>query len=389
MLFTLEVLPAAEGDCLILHWGDRRVALIDGGPARTYEDRLRPRLLEIRSALGRECLVLDLVIVSHVDNDHIVGVKKLFAELKAEVERGEPEARRPLRVERLWHNTFADVLGAPQVAAQGSLTASAADLNLILAGQAEGRALRDAHRFLADSHLTGPLNAPLAATPGSLITTQSAVNPSVIEDLRCTILGPSSAETAKLNSAFDKYLIEHGYNVAAALAAVAGIDSSPTNLSSLVCLLDHGGKRILLTGDARGDKIVDGLAEAGLLQDGVIHVDILKVPHHGSARNTSAAFFRAVQASTYVISADGKHGNPEPQTLTWLIETRASTEPFRLVFTYPVAELDATRQRLQRSPWCPETDSIAVLLAAAQVRGVPVTWSEGGCRLDLGDEAAA
>ena len=50
MIFTLEALPAEEGDCLLLHWGTvakPKIALIDGGPGRVYEDHLRPRLEEI------------------------------------------------------------------------------------------------------------------------------------------------------------------------------------------------------------------------------------------------------------------------------------------------------------------------------------------------------
>ena len=46
MILTLEPLPAKEGDCLLLHWGTKaapKLAVIDGGPARVYEDSLEPR----------------------------------------------------------------------------------------------------------------------------------------------------------------------------------------------------------------------------------------------------------------------------------------------------------------------------------------------------------
>src|SRR5262252_3492897 len=45
-------------------------------------------------------------------------------------------------------------------------------------------------------------------------------------------------------------------------------DKSVPNLSSIVCLIEKNGKRVLLTGDARGDKIREGLDNAGLLVDG-------------------------------------------------------------------------------------------------------------------------
>ena len=42
---------------------------------------------------------------------------------------------------------------------------------------------------------------------------------------------------------------------------------------------------MLLTGDARGDDVLAGLREAGLLRRSPLHVDVLKLPHHGSDRN--------------------------------------------------------------------------------------------------------
>lgn len=68
MLFTIEALDASEGDCLILHHGTAAhpaFVLIDGGPARTYNRSLLPRLRQLRAALGlapREPLPLGLVV---------------------------------------------------------------------------------------------------------------------------------------------------------------------------------------------------------------------------------------------------------------------------------------------------------------------------------------
>src|SRR5262245_13572254 len=99
MIFTLEALQAQEGDCLLLHWGtpDKpRLAVIDGGPGRVYENALQPRLAEIRAKRDLDMLTIDLVMVSHVDNDHIVGVKKFFRDLKSKVDN----PQRPFKVDR-------------------------------------------------------------------------------------------------------------------------------------------------------------------------------------------------------------------------------------------------------------------------------------------------
>ena len=44
---------------------------------------------------------------------------------------------------------------------------------------------------------------------------------------------------------------------------------------------------------------------------GTMHVDLLKVPHHGSANNLDDDFFERITADHYVFSGDGEHGNPE------------------------------------------------------------------------------
>ena len=58
-------------------------------------------------------------------------------------------------------------------------------------------------------------------------------------------------------------------------------------------LAECDGKRMLLTGDARDDHVLAGLDEAGIAKDGKTHVDILKLPHHGSIRNIARGVLRA------------------------------------------------------------------------------------------------
>ena len=85
-LFTLEALEAKHGDCLILHYGENEkqpnFILIDGGPAGVYKGTLRPRLEEIKEKWHPdEALPLQMVMVSHIDDDHINGVLALTKEL--------------------------------------------------------------------------------------------------------------------------------------------------------------------------------------------------------------------------------------------------------------------------------------------------------------------
>ena len=95
---------------------------------------------------------------------------------------------------------------------------------------------------------------------------------------------------------------------------------------------------MLLTGDARGDKILEWLKAEGY-PEGKAHFDVLKLPHHGSDRNVSPEFFEKVTADNYVVCGDGKHGNPEPKTFQMLFDARADDENFKIYMTFSPEEL--------------------------------------------------
>src|SRR5215212_6589561 len=109
MPLQLEALPALYGDSLLLHYGtkaDPRLIIIDGGPKTVYANSLRPRLAEIKESRSpNDPLPVRLVMVSHIDEDHIKGILDLAAELD------DAQGQRLVAVQELWHNAFTDILG--------------------------------------------------------------------------------------------------------------------------------------------------------------------------------------------------------------------------------------------------------------------------------------
>ena len=84
---SVTMLPARHGDSLWVEWGpadDRHRMLVDGGPRRTY-DTVRQRLL----ALDPDDRRLDLMVVTHVDLDHIDGAIKLLRNDSLDVSYGD------------------------------------------------------------------------------------------------------------------------------------------------------------------------------------------------------------------------------------------------------------------------------------------------------------
>jgi hypothetical protein len=359
MILSLDVRRARKGDCLLLHYGsakDPGLILIDGGPSSVYGPSLQPRLSEIREARGLgddDALPIDLLLVSHVDDDHIKGILEMTQELTTLAAEQRPL---PYKIRQLWHNSFDDIIGNTPKELLASITAShgAASLGsdeltdeiwpetqMVLANVSQGIRLRDDAR-----RLKVKLNQEFK---GKLVMAKGASYLDMGRKLRFTVAGPMKPELDALQKAHDKFLKEQqAKREKAALAAFT--DTSVANLSSIVVLAEVDDKRILLTGDARGDKILQGLEMVGLLQSGeTMHVDVLKVPHHGSDRNTAVVFFQRVTANHYVFSGDGEHGNPERDTLQMLLDARGDAN-LTIHLTYPVDEIDENR----RDDWIKE-----------------------------------
>ncbi len=369
MLFTLEALNARHGDALLLHYGPSqekaRLIVIDGGPARVYDEVLSERLKELREARGPDNpLKIRLLMVSHIDDDHIHGVLELAKTLdEAEATGTNP----PWDVLSLWHNSFDDLVKPvkPSDLAAGGGTASAADLaaaspdsygrpesKAIAASVPQGRTLRQIAERLAWNVNHGFDDLVFLPAKGSKVNSGSPVK-KMDKGLDFVVVGPLQAQLDALQTEWAKQVAalkkrKKTLTPAEAAAEVAAyLDESVANLSSIVVLARSGGRTMLLTGDARGDHILDGLKAAKLMKQGKLHVDVLKVPHHGSARNVEEAFFRAVTADHYVISADGKHDNPDPPMLDMLVKARGKV-PYTIHLTNSVPHAVRRLKALQK-----------------------------------------
>jgi hypothetical protein len=387
MIFSLDVRRARKGDCFLLHFGSPGkpgLVLIDGGPKSVYGPQLRPRLMQIRQSrqlAPDRPLPIDLLMVSHVDDDHIQGILDLTRELR------EAPGVPFVRIRRLWHNSFDAIIGRdPQeltssVQAQFGSAALSGDLPedatldreddsgedeevvvstlKVLASIAQGFHLR------LDAEALGiPLNPQF---DGKLaMAAAGAVG--VANGLTFTVAGPMQPALIALQKKHDAWLAElkaKGLTPEQALAAY--VDKSVPNLSSIVVLARLGGKAMLLTGDARGDRILEGLTLAGVLTPGKpLHVDLLKVPHHGSANNLEVGFFQRITADHYVFSGDGEHGNPERESMEMLF-TAQPTRPFTLHLTYPIDEIDVLREK----DWAKERAKEAARNLKRQEAGKP------------------
>jgi len=316
-MFKVHALQAAFGDSLILEFGtplQKRFVLIDGGPDGIYAAVLREKLAQIGAGGGR----LERIILTHVDGDHVEGLLSLFSELRANLA--------PIAVDALWHNSFAKTIDDGPHNIAGRIQAMLANVpraDMVMGVTTnEINLIPQGDKLRQDALVLGiPFNDGMTT---DLVSLDTSPGPLTWGNLTVTVVGPTKTNLDKLKEEWLKWLETQEGRLATGdpfLAAMA--DQSKPNLSSIMLhVKDDTGKTALFTGDGRGDHLLQGLGEANLLSaDDKLHVNVFKLPHHGSDQNVTKTFFTKVTADEYIASANGRNGNPDYSTLSWLITT--------------------------------------------------------------------
>ena len=367
-MFKIHALQAAFGDSLILEFGttaQKRWVLIDGGPEGTYGGSLRKELKAIADGGG----ALERVILSHVDGDHIVGLLELFSELRQQTA--------PIAVAELWHNSFAKTIGngdGPNgiEARFKTMMASVAGANTIMSNAAdEVNTIEDGNKLRLDAlALAMPMNQGFQNALVSLDTSSGVLT---WGNLKVTVVGPTTANLDSLKAEWIAWLDAHEDDAGGDPMVAAMADQSKPNLSSIqIHVKDDQGNTAIFTGDGRGDHLLQGLEQANLLDaNGAIHVNVLKLPHHGSDRNVTKAFFKKVTANHYIACANGKDGNPDLSTLRWLVQ--AAMDQNRQITIHCTNKTKSTTDLLDE--FDPQTSGYKLKFRAANKRSMTLAMS--------------
>ena len=367
----VTMFQSAQGDCLLLSdTGGQTRILVDGGMPAAYSAHVAAALTKFRKAKKKN---IDLVYVSHIDQDHIGGVLRMLDdEVLWRVHTHQknngnpahkaPKAPRPPVISAIWHNAFHDQLKKNAGPIEEALAASAPILSA-----AEVQAVRDAgrqqaglvtsireairvSRRVSPGQLKIPLNQP---SGGKLLMLRQGQPPIAMGGFRITILGPSGSHLRKLRDDWNAWLrniknkkaikdlrraaredekrlgasdFDRLFAVMALQAEAFGDPESvtPPNLASLTLLVEEGGKSILLTGDARWDQIIEGLEATGRLQAGTpLAIDVVKVPHHGSENNVvETKLLDRTVGKHYVFCGNGHSTNPEIAVVELMVKHR-------------------------------------------------------------------
>jgi hypothetical protein len=366
-MLRVEMLPAGNGDSLWVEYGSaseiHRV-LIDAGHASTYP-HLRERILALPAAER----VFELLIVTHIDNDHIEGLLPLLQDTALQCQ-----------FKDVWYNGWRH-LGLPPAAdtPEDALGPKQGEFLGVLiedkglpwnAAFGHGPVLVPTTGDLQRRELDGGLSLTLLSpTPNQL----AALIPTwrqVIQDAHFqpgdTAAMRTQLQRRKYNAALDDVLgsediytsddVDGGgdldpdeIDIDDTLGRVedgpGGSDTSEPNGTSIAVLAEYGGKTALLTGDAFAGVLAASLIRANASAKRPLSVDMWKLAHHGSWANFTPELFALVRTSRFLVSTNGSgYHHPHARTLNYIIDHYAGRGRPNLVFNYRTATTEAWAQ---------------------------------------------
>ncbi|HEU4888185.1 MAG TPA: MBL fold metallo-hydrolase [Thermoanaerobaculia bacterium] len=314
-MYRVHLLPAEFGDAILIEYGDGDVKriLIDAGTPGSYE-AVRKKI----ESLPKQQRVFELLVITHIDADHIGGVIPLLDDAK---ELG-------VRFKEIWFNGYqhlTDILGP----AQGErLTARIVD---------------------------GKYHWNTSFGEHAVVVPPDGALPSFdFDDMKITLLSPKREQLEKLEKEWakvieeaevgllpgagatmspeeiDDLLGEEQIDVAALARSRFKSDAAEANGSSIAFVAEFDKKSVLFGADAFPGVLAESLAR--MPEDERKRIAVFKLPHHGSRNNLSTDLLQLLDCKTYLISTNGKRfKHPNRESIARVIQ-RGGTP--HLVFNY-------------------------------------------------------
>lgn len=307
-MFEILAIQADNGDSMFVSYGARerpRHLLIDGGTTEVIDNLLEVLKLH-RSG---ERLRLEALVITHYDLDHIQGIIELL--------RDPPDW---LEIADVWFNgrhhlVPRDLLGHEEGTELSKLIKDRYPWNAAFGD----KVIKTGQRAeLADGMIVSVVS-PGEIQLANLAAEWPAGKEPAGEDhaeVAADLLGRK--DTWPPSSFMDALLAKHSK------------DTSAPNGSSIALVLEFDGKRALLTGDAFSSVVADGIKTFWPSER--LAVDLFKLSHHGSKRNTDEKLLAAINCRAYLLSTNGRsHFHPDTTLVARVLNN--SVEPV-LIFNY-------------------------------------------------------
>lgn len=365
-MIDIKMFKAENGDSFLLKFDNGQNILIDMGTHITYKSEIKDELLKLNNVNHK----IDLLVVSHIDNDHIGGVIEFIKDNKK---------HQIIKVDEVWHNSYRHLnftkkkivkinqkyktilkniksQYTPQIMNEGTSNVTfeqGSSLSSLLYKYNYSWNKSFSNRAIFTDNIIskkiGDIKMILLSPNQRKLDRLSS---QWLSDLEDELYGFELSDEDLFNDAFEfymsnKFLQDILVNDCSSsidinfkkLAEYKGKDNSVTNGSSLAFIIEYKEKKLLFLGDAHEDIILEKL---NLLKndDYELKFDLLKVSHHGSKNNISKEILDLVNVDKFIFSTNGKyHNHPDLECLAKIILSNPNRHK-ELIFNYKTDNSD-------------------------------------------------
>ncbi|OFD90552.1 hypothetical protein BWGOE13_55190 [Bacillus mycoides] len=369
----LNMFEAGNGDSFLIKCIDENITniLVDFGYSNTYKKHVEKHLRNMNMNNEK----LDLVIVTHIDQDHISGGIRFFED------NGRMEDSRIISVGEVWHNSYKHLEMAETEKILTDKEREHITKNSIFVERNREGNTSDTSA-IQGSRLAANLNSKgyrwNDSFGGQAVSYRGTAPIYLNEGIKITVLSPTITELEKLRKTWKRELkikfptielsndtifddavecislIRRPRNVQTLpkntsttvnpehlASAIFQEDTDEINASSITCIVEFMNKRILLLGDSTPSVVEAQIKKIYKEVEFPIIFDAIKVSHHGSAKNTSKELLDIIDSEHYFISTNGNtYGHPDVETIAKIIVRDQGDITRNLYFTNKIEKLN-------------------------------------------------
>ncbi|MGL4992028.1 MAG: ComEC/Rec2 family competence protein [Sarcina sp.] len=332
MGLKIKVLQAMHGDSILIQWeeaGKGKNILIDGGIGRTYYQVLKKELQQIKDK-GEH---VDLLVITHIDEDHIEGVCKIFEDDKFDKSI----------IKRVWFNSGRVIASYFDKEIDKSCEIAIDDISTKKKSVKQGNTLENKLKKL-DIENKEPIMKKKLDEVG---------------EVKIRVLSPDIEGLKKLNTKWvveidkDKKkaskIADYKYSVDELLKNKEEEDKSVPNESSIAFLLEYRGEKCLFLGDAKAKTVEIALREEGYSEENKVNINLMKIAHHGSKKNTTKNLLNIIDCSDFIISTNSdKYQLPDKECLAKIISLKSDV---KFYFNYDYVEKKRIFSRVDKEKY--------------------------------------
>jgi len=357
----ITMLKVGDGDCFFLEFFFEKNTfsiMIDSGRCTCWKQELMPFLDNLIQNNKR----INVLLITHIDADHIGGAIKVFQQQKySDI------------VDEVWFNGLRQIIEVDDIEAtdkdeeafyklqtshwhdfQEPTEEISAKQALMFAGLLHKRG-KKVNTFIAERAITQN-TVSFELSPNFyidfLLPKEKSLNK--LEelfkiDVFKAVWGAKVAVTPNAEAAFEHVMLDNEVsndmieNIAESKPDIYDIekwahssslkDTSDTNAASVAICIRFYGKKLLFTGDANAEDLLEALDNWQKQYNETLYFEVIKLPHHGSANNCCKLLDK-IDGKYYLVSTDGKKfAHPNKETIAKIV-VRAANDKRYILFNY-------------------------------------------------------